>query len=105
MSMMSDAVSVDSGPESEFEFGDLDLKNEEAKAGPRRRLGSRDRGPRKIQSMVNRNPNIMGKPEDKTPIAINTNAEETKAVATSPFDNKQADQIIERVKAMQMQRK
>ena len=105
MSMMSDAVSVDSGPESEFEFGDLDPKNEEAKGGPRRRLGSQQRGPRKIQSMVNRNPNIMGKPEDKPPIAINANAEEIKAADASPFDNKQADQIIERVKAMQIQRK
>ena len=40
MSIMSDAVSVDSGPESEFEFNDLNLNVEEQKTGPKRRSGS-----------------------------------------------------------------
>lgn len=49
MSLMSDAVSVDSGPESEFEFNDLetDANVEESKKGPKRRSGSTQRVLRK----------------------------------------------------------
>jgi hypothetical protein len=59
MSMLSEALSVDSGPESEFDF-DAFVKPspEEQKQGPRRRQGSQVRAPRKVVSVANRNPNL-----------------------------------------------
>ncbi len=38
LSQISDAMSIDSGPESEFEFNDFE-KNEESKSGIRKRFG------------------------------------------------------------------
>jgi hypothetical protein len=61
MSMMSDAISVDSGPESEFDFDDFqpsEDKREERKAGGAsvaRRNGSSTRGARRVNSVVKRN--------------------------------------------------
>jgi hypothetical protein len=48
MSLVSDAMSVDSGPESEFDFAALEAPVEESKTGPKRRQGSQVRAPRRV---------------------------------------------------------